>query len=238
MTHSQPSARARRRSFDNTLAIAYLRASKNEQKLSPQAQRAAIELWASREGITIASWHADHVSGATPLMERPGFVAALNALRAHKAARIVVAKRDRIARDMGLAYLAERATESAGARLVSADGASDRTGVEGLIARGIEDLFAAVEREKIRERTRAALRALRAQGKRTGGDVPFGFRVGDDARTLLPIEHEQATIARARELRAAGLSLRAVSAALASEGRLARTGRAFEAQQVARLVAA
>ncbi|MGH7438394.1 MAG: recombinase family protein [Polyangiaceae bacterium] len=48
---------------------------------------------------------------------------------------------------------------------------------------------------------------------------------------------EQATIARARELRAAGLSLRAVAATLASQGRVSRRGRRFLPAQIARMLA-
>ena len=36
------------------------------------------------------------------------------------------------------------------------------------------------------------------------GGVPFGFRLDVDGRTLAPVEDEQATIARARELAAEG----------------------------------
>jgi hypothetical protein len=50
--------------------------------------------------------------------------------------------------------------------------------------------------------------------------------------------HERATIARARDLRARGLSLRAVAAKLASEGRVSRRGRRFLPAQVARMLAA
>jgi hypothetical protein len=42
------------------VAIAYLRASKNEQLLSREAQRAAIEAWAIREGARVAAWCTDH----------------------------------------------------------------------------------------------------------------------------------------------------------------------------------
>jgi DNA invertase Pin-like site-specific DNA recombinase len=41
------------------VAVAYIRVSKDEQKLGPEAQRASIEAWATREGIAVASWHVD-----------------------------------------------------------------------------------------------------------------------------------------------------------------------------------
>ncbi len=48
---------------------------------------------------------------------------------------------------------------------------------------------------------------------------------------------ELATIARAGERRAGGLSLRAVAATLASEGRVSRRGRRFLPAQIAHMVA-
>jgi hypothetical protein len=75
--------------------------------------------------------------------------------------------------------------------------------------------------------TRAALGAIRASGRKTGGDVPYGFELLGDGRTLAPCAAERAVIERARELRAAGLSLRAVAGELARAGMLNRAGRPF-----------
>jgi hypothetical protein len=74
-----------------------------------------------------------------------------------------------------------------------------------------------------------------ARGERVGS-VPFGFALDDDGIRLVPVEHEQATVARARALRAWHLSLRQVAARLAGEGHVSRTGRPFLAQQVARML--
>lgn len=75
---------------------------------------------------------------------------------------------------------------------------------------------------------RARLLFLRAKSvpeRKTGGEVPYGYRVGADGRTLEAFEPEQRVLAKVRELRAAGFSLRAVSKMLADAGLLARTGR-------------
>ena len=57
------------------------------------------------------------------------------------------------------------------------------------------------------------------------GNVPFGFHLRADGRTLERDEREQAIIARAHELRAVGVSLRGIVAKLASEGIVGRSGR-------------
>ena len=52
------------------IAVAYLRVSTDDQKLGPQAQRAQIEAWATKESIEVASWHLDEgVSGGAELEE-------------------------------------------------------------------------------------------------------------------------------------------------------------------------
>jgi DNA invertase Pin-like site-specific DNA recombinase len=85
------------------VAIAYLRASTDEQRLSPQAQRACIKAWAVREGIRVAAWHVDRgVCSVAPFAERPALRAALVAILTHRAGLLVVARRDRIARDVVL----------------------------------------------------------------------------------------------------------------------------------------
>jgi DNA invertase Pin-like site-specific DNA recombinase len=97
------------------------------------------------------------------------------------------------------------------------------------------DGAAQYEHGLIRARTTAALAAKRARGERVGS-VPFGFALHADGVRLVANLRERATIARARRLRAQGLSLRMVVARLANEGRVSRTGRRFTAEQVARML--
>ena len=217
-------------------AIAYLRASKDEQRLSGQAQRASIEAWATREGVRVAVWCTDQgVRSVSPIAERPGMRAALAALREHGAAVLVVARRDRIARDVVLAATVERAVTMAGARLVSASGEGNGDSPADAFIRTVIDGAAQYEHGLIRARTCAALAAKRALGERVGS-VPFGFALDPEGARLVADVREQATIARARELRTSGLSLRAVAAQLAAEGQVSRTRRRFLAEQVARML--
>src|ERR1700678_4160173 len=105
------------------LAIAYLRVSTEEQRLGPEAQRASIEAWAAREGVQVVAWHVDQgVCSVTPIEGRPALLEAIAALRTHGAGVLVVAKRDRIARDVVIGATVGRAVQAAGAALVSAMG--------------------------------------------------------------------------------------------------------------------
>jgi DNA invertase Pin-like site-specific DNA recombinase len=67
------------------------------------------------------AWTEDAgISGAAQLEKRLGLMAALASVREHGARYLVVAKRDRIARDVILAAMAERLVQREGAELVSA----------------------------------------------------------------------------------------------------------------------
>ncbi len=220
---------------DTHKSIALLRASTEDQRLSAPAQRAAIEAWAQREGVEIVGWRIEQgVSGATPLEQRTELLAAIDDLRLQRAGRLVVAKRDRLARDVVLAGLIERLVEKAGARVYAADGA-DIQGPEGVLMRGIVDLFAQFERLVIGSRTRAALQAKKAKGERVG-TVPFGFAVDSDGTKLVPHENEQQVVATVRALRAQGLSLRKIVAECQRVGLVSRSGRALGLAQVERIV--
>jgi DNA invertase Pin-like site-specific DNA recombinase len=118
---------------------------------------------------------------------------------------------------------------------VSASGEGNGDSPADAFIRTVIDGAAQYEHGLIRSRTCAALAAKRARGERIGS-VPLGFALNADGVRLVVDEREQATIARARELRAACLSLRAVAARLTAEGHVSRTGRRFVAQQVARMV--
>lgn len=155
----------RRHTSNPRLAVAYIRVSKDEQKLGPEAQRAAVEAWAAREGIQLVAWHVDQgVCSVTPIDQRPALVAALAALREHGAGVLVVAKRDRIARDVVLTAGVERAAAQCGAAVVSAAGEGNGAAPADQFMRTVIDGAAQYERALIRARTRAALAAKRARG--------------------------------------------------------------------------
>ncbi len=225
------------RSGSPLVAVAYIRVSKDDQKLGPEAQRASIEAWAAREGVSVAAWYVDAgVSSVTAIDGRPALVAALASLREHGAGLFVVAKRDRIARDPALTASVERAAADAGAMVRSAAGEGNGSTPADEFMRGVIDSASRYERALIRARTTAALGVIRARGQKTGGSVPYGFAVAADGRTLVAVEGEQAVIARARTLAAEGRSFRAVAAQLAAEGHVSRKGVAFFAAQIGRML--
>lgn len=220
---------------DPAKAIAYLRVSTDRQDLGPDAQRTAIRLWAKRRGVEVVDWHEDRgVSGGTDVDKRPGLMAALEALRAQGAGALVVARLDRLARDVLISAMVERLVERQGARIQSADGSGNGTGPEAELMRNIVAAFSAYERALIRARTRAALAVKRDRGERVG-TIPYGYRLATDGKHVEEDPAEQAVVVRVCELRADGNSLRAIGRTLLAEGHRPRRGRNWHVQVVARI---
>lgn len=228
-TKHSPSAADPRR------AVAYLRVSTDRQDLGPEAQRAAITAWATREGVTIAAWHEDRGSGAAAIADRPALLAALADLRTCTAGVLAVAKRDRLARDVMAAAMIDRLTLDAGARVVSAAGeGTDGTDPAAMLLTRMIDAFAEYERAVIASRTRAALGVKRARGEATS-HAPYGYRTAEDGR-LVPSATEQAVIALVRKARGEGFTVREITAQLEAKGVVSRRGKPLAVAAVGELV--
>jgi DNA invertase Pin-like site-specific DNA recombinase len=221
---------------DPRLAVAYVRVSTEDQRLGPEAQREQIEAWATREGVVVASWHHDQgVSGGAALDRRPGLAAALADVRDRRAGALVVAKRDRLARDVAIAASVERELARTGARVISADGTGNGEGAADQFMRTMLDGVAQYERALIRGRVRAALGVKQARGEMTG-KPRWGYRLDADGVHVVEDPAEQAVVARARSLRAEGASLKGVVEALRAEGVVGRSGRPLAVTQIARML--
>lgn len=217
-------ARTKQRT-DARKVIGYIRVSTEEQTLGPEAQRTALENWCKAHDAKLVAVHTDQgISGAAALDKRPALLAALADLTTHGAGVLLVAKRDRLARDGMTAAMVERMAERVGAVVRSTDGTSDGDGPEAVLMRRIIDAFAEYERLVIKARTRAALKVKRDRGERTGGPVPYGWRLAADGVHLEADAAEQRILATAREYRATGLTLRAIGARLEAAGARPRNG--------------
>jgi DNA invertase Pin-like site-specific DNA recombinase len=225
-----------KRKIDPKLAVAYLRASTDDQRLSPEAQRADIEAWARREAVTIVDWHVDQgISGGSDIADRPGLAAALAAVKVNCAGVLIVAKRDRLARDSYIAMAIDRAVERMGGVVVTADGTGNGTSPADAFMRQIMDAAAQYERAMIRSRTKAALAVKKARGERMTFAVPYGSRLAADGVHLETDVGEQGVIERVLAMREAGVAMRGIVAELEASGVVSRRGRALGLTQVARI---
>lgn len=210
-----------------TRAVAYLRVSTDKQAehgVSLEAQRAKVEAYAALYDVELVAVEVDAGVSAAGL-ERPALGRALGMLREGRADAVLVVKLDRLTRSVrDLGELVDTYFASGRWALLSVGESIDTRTAAGRLVLNVLASVAQWEREAIGERTAAAMATKRERGEYCGGHAPYGWSTAADGR-LVPNEAEQAVMREARELRAAGLSLRAVGARLAALGFLPRSGR-------------
>ena len=169
-----------------------------------------------REGGEFVGPFTDDISGAATLDKRPQLLAAIAELR--RGDVLLVAKRDRLARDPLISAMVEAAAKRKGARVVSAAGeGSDGDDPASVLMRRLIDCFAEYERLVIRARTKSALQAKIRRGRRCGS-IRYGFDLASDGKTLVPNPAEQDVLALVADLREQGESLQAIADALNARG--------------------
>lgn len=225
-----------------TRAVAYLRVSTDKQAdegVSLDAQRAKVLAFAELYNIDIVAIEVDAGASAKTL-DRPALAQALATLRARHADALLVVKLDRLTRsvrDLGELLDTYFGAGKPWALLSVMDQIDTRTAA-GRMVLNILTSVAQWEREAIGERTSVAMQHMAQAKQYTGGQVPFGQALAPDGVQLIEDQEEQGTIAVARELRACGLSLRAIVGELARRGLRGRTGSELGKTQVVRILAA
>lgn len=220
-----PRRRSRsRQPIRDDLVVGYVRASKDRQRLTPAVQQSALKRWCAENGKTLTAVFIDRdVSGDSGVMQRPGLLKALAALREQRAGMLLVAVRDRIARSVQVAAHIQAIVHGEGAVLRCADGVGNADGPDGDLQRGISDVFAQHELSKIRWRTRQALALKKARCERTGS-VPWGHRLSGDGVHLVVDPQEQIVVRLVRRLHCRGWSLRQITIELERRGLRNRSG--------------
>jgi DNA invertase Pin-like site-specific DNA recombinase len=191
--------------------VGYARVSTQEQADSGaglEAQRAAIEMEASRRGWRLVSIHEDAGASGKSMDGRPGLQHALAAVEGDEASGLVVAKLDRLSRSLlDFAALMERARRNHWS-LVALDLGVDTSTPAGEMMAAVLATFAQFERRIIGQRTKDALAIKRAQGVQLGR----------------PRAISTDTVERIRLLRAEGLTLAGVAQKLNREAVPTPTG--------------
>ena len=219
--------------------VAYIRVSTDKQAdegVSLAAQRAKVRAMAQLHEAELVEVIVDAGESAKS-MNRPGLRRLLGLVEAGTVDAVIVAKLDRLTRSVkDLCQLLEL-FEKRRVALISVAEALDTSSAAGRLVITIMAAVSQWEREAIGERTRDALRHKRDNGERAG-NIPFGFRLGDDGVHLEEDAAEQAAIAEIHKLRARGRTLRQIAAALNEKSRRTRRGTHWRHQHVARVIAA
>jgi DNA invertase Pin-like site-specific DNA recombinase len=220
-------------------AVGLIRVSTDEQadsRLGLEAQRHALAEAAERLGLQLVQVIEEAgVSGGLEHDKRAGLLQAVDAVP--RGGVLLVAKLDRLGRDRFVQAWVEKELKVRGARVVSAAGEGTDTDddIGGLILRRVTEMFAEVEREQIKVRTKVALAAKRRRGEKLGGTVPLGFDVEQDSngtKRLVPSKRDQNALALMRTLHAKGYSLRAIGAELHKRGHKTKRGGKWHAKVI------
>jgi len=153
--------------------VCYFRVSTDKQAesgLGIEAQKQAVEGFCARQGLSVVSTHTDEgVSGKTNLQDRPALLDAFASLEETAAQAIVVAKIDRLSRDILIQLTLEKTLEQLGARLISAAGeGTEDESPQSTLVRHILAAVAENEAAMVSVRTKAAMKAAKARGTHTG----------------------------------------------------------------------
>lgn len=222
--------------------IGYLRVStakQVEQGGGLGVQRESIRTWAEAEGHAVTRVYQDEaLSGGLSFDERPGLAAALDVISDKAAGGLVIAKLDRLARNLTVQEAILATVWKYGATVYTVDGGEvakdDPDDPMRTAMRQMVGVFAQLERAMIGARMRAGRAAKAERGGYAYGSPPMGWRA--DAGELVREDGEQVAIARMVELRSAGLSLREVAAALDAEGLPPKRGGAWHSDVVRRIL--
>jgi DNA invertase Pin-like site-specific DNA recombinase len=214
-------------------AIGYTRTSSaanvGEDKDSVVRQRKAIQTYANRAGYRIVAWFDDPaVTGADTIDARPGFMAALEMIAGNGVRTIIVETANRFARDLIVQETGWKRLHADGIALIAAD-SPDQFVDETPTAVLIRQILGAVAQFD-KAMTVAKLRGARERKRRKTGGKVEGRKSYAEANPRL--------VELARELseQRPRLSLREISAALASEGFTTPRGQPYSASAVASML--
>jgi len=222
-------------------AVGYIRVSTEEQAgegVSLEAQRAAVGAYCAMRGLTLAGIVSDPaVSAGKPLAKREGGRRVLAMVESGSVGAVVAWKLDRLFRDAADCLSVTGGWDRSGVALHLVDmggQAIDTSTAMGRFFLTVMAGCAEMERNLVRERTCAALAHKRSKGERIG-QLPYGFRLGADGRTLEPHPEEQGAIEAARAWRASGATFATIASRLAEE-RFPARGKRWHTTTVVRLL--
>jgi DNA invertase Pin-like site-specific DNA recombinase len=190
-------------------ACAYFRTSSatgvGADKDSLKRQQDAVRAYAGGAGIEIVHEYYDAaVSGADPLLDRPGFAEMVKYMLGNGARTILVENAGRFARDTIIALTGYEYLKKQDIELIAVDCPSQFTddSDSAKMIRGILALVSAFEKDSLVSRMRKARERMRRETGRCEGRKPVPTEV----------------VAAARVARAQGMSLRKVAAELERQG--------------------
>ena len=183
----------------------------------------------------------DAISGASEIQNRVGWAEVEDDLRSGTADAVVVARLDRLARDLVVQETLIQRVGALGCRVFSTcDGENDSLVHDPedptrKLMRSFLGALAAYDREITVLRLRQARNAKARQGGYAHGAPPFGWT--GSAGKLVRVESEQRALRTMTIMRADGASTRAIAAALTAANHATKRGGIWNSAGVARILA-
>lgn len=208
--------------------IAYVRVSTDNQaqedKYGLKAQEDMIVRYADENNLTIVRWIKD--KGESGAKERPGFDEIVyGEITNPPYEAVVVAKSDRVARDINVYYYYKMLLLKKNIQLISISEDFGALGVFSSMLEAFTICAAQMERENINKRTSAGRKVKASQGGYSGGQAPMGYKVIDHK---LEIDEEEAEVIRyIFELKAKGTTMLKTVQLLNDHGYKTRRGKPF-----------
>jgi len=169
----------------------YARVSKADESQDPENQLMRLRAYTKERGWEVYDEYVDHASGADA--NRPDLDRMIDDAMHRRVELILTIRVDRIARSVPNLYALLEKLQARGIGFECTDQDISTNTPTGKLLLCVLAGIAEFERELIRDRTKAGLARAKAQGKRLGAPAK-------------PID-----VARARELRVQGMSLRAIA---------------------------
>ena len=213
-------------------AVAYLRTSSaanvGTDRDSDKRQHAAIAAFCKRSGFEIVDEFYDPaVSGTDPIETRPGFSALLDRIESNGVRTVIVEDATRFARDLITQELGIVALVARGVTVLTAGG-DDLTNTDDhfkVAMRQIAGAFAQLEKARLVAKLRVARERKRKEGHKVEG-----------RKSLAESRPEAVELARELSDQRPRLSLREISAELASHGFSTPRGLPYSASAVASML--
>lgn len=160
----------------------YIRVSTAAQR--EDSQRHELERYLAACGMEQADWYADQASGGNT--DRPALQRLERNIRRGRVRCVIVWKLDRLSRSLrdGISLLCDWLQR--GVRVIAVTQDLDFAGATGQLVASVLLAVAQMEREALRERTRAGLAAARARGVKLGRPRGSGKPISPSRRKIDP----------------------------------------------------
>lgn len=209
--------------------VAYLRVSTKgqteEDKFGLASQREMIEDYCEKNGHEIVAWYEDAgVSGAKE--DRPAFNEILGLSREGDGVEaLIVAKSDRIARDVYIYFAYKNELRKKGIDVISVAEDFGDQGVFTVVLDAMLAAMAEIERQNITMRTSGGRKVKAKSGGYSGGNIPYGYKCENHSLVINPAEAE--VVRSVYRMRKRGLSQRAIADELNVNGNRTRSNGDF-----------